>query len=137
MLLINGNGSKWAGSSEDPIEKLYEMLELHPLDRVFERYGNFIQVAPRVCLSLTRDPMTGIQTAVEGGLMYSENPHTQRFQGNFLTISHGFCIDTDEPGVIDKLTRMIRGNQQRADYLSQKAPEPRPVERVLVLEGVR
>lgn len=137
MLLINGNGSKWAGSPADPIEKLYEMLELHALDRVFERFGNFIQVAPRVCLSLTRDFQTGIQTAVEGGLMYPENPLTQRFQGNFLLVSHGFSIDTDEPEVIDKLTRLIRANQKRPDYLSQKEPEPRPVERVVILEEVR
>lgn len=100
---INSNGSKWAGQAPDTIDRLLKVLASHPLDRVFEMYGNFI---------------------------YPVNEMT-RFWGNFLTMSHIFSIDTDEPDIIERLTAAIRKNQQRQDYLSQHDPVKVQAERKL------
>ncbi len=97
---IISNGSKWAvdtrynGDTSDPIDDLLEVLASTPLDRRFEKLGNFIE------------PFKDLT----------------RFWGNFFIVSHVFDIDTNEPEVIEKLTAAIRENQQRADYLSQQAP---------------
>ena len=91
---IISNGSKWAGEAPDIIDDLLEVLASQPLDRRFEMSGNFIE------------PFNG----------------ETRFWGNFLTVSHVFNIDTDEPDVIKRLTAAIRENQQRPDYLAQSAP---------------
>ena len=88
---IISNGSKWLGEPPDPIEKLLEVLASHPLNRVFERCGNFI------------GPSAG----------------GTRFWGNFEGLSHVFDIETDDPDVIGRLTAAIRENQRRPDYLSQ------------------
>lgn len=97
---IHSNGSKWAGEAPDTLADLLKVLASHPLDRNFEQYGNFIYAGDPAILS-----------------------GTTRFWGNFFTISHVFNIDTDEPEVIDALTRAIRANQQRQDYLAQPDPE--------------
>lgn len=91
---IYSNGSKWAGEAPDTIDALLKVLTSAPLHRDFD--GNFIY------------PL-------------EDMPGTTRFWGNFETVSHVFCIDTDEPDVIKKLTAAIRKNQQRADYLNQQA----------------
>lgn len=101
---INSNGSKWYGQEPDTIEDLLQALEKYPLDRRFEAYGNFIMREPEM---VDGSRMTGLT----------------RFWGNFYTASHVFCIDTDEPEVIEKLTKAIRANQQRPDYLSQPVPK--------------
>ncbi len=38
---ITSNGSKWAGETPDTIDDLLKVLASDPLDRVFEKYGNF------------------------------------------------------------------------------------------------
>ncbi len=91
---ITANGSKWAFAAPDTINDLLKVMASGPLDRSFEAYGNFI---------------------------YPGFEATQ-FMGNFLTVSHVFNIETDEPDVIEKLTAAIRENQQRPDYLAQPDP---------------
>jgi len=98
MTNIISNGSKWAGESPDTIDTLCEVLQAEPLNRIFEPFGNFI---------------------IHDAIMV-------RFWGNFLNLSHVFSIDTDEPALIERLTGLIRANQQRPDYRSQ--PKPKTVQ---------
>ncbi len=100
MINIISNGSKWAGDLPDTLDQLCEVLQSNPLDRTFEDYGNFI-IAPTV-----------------------EHDAVVRFWGNFFNLSHVFSVDTDEPEIIERLTGLIRANQQRADYISQHKPIP-------------
>ena len=108
--IINSNGSKWYGDEQDSIETLIEVLGKHPLDRGFEAYGNFIAVDPP--------------------LIKGDNMRGTNFFGNFLTVSHVFNIDTDDPEVIRKLTAAIRENQKRPDYREQEKPKRREYSRV-------
>ncbi len=98
MTTITSNGSKWAGESPDTVDELCAVLQSHTLDRIFEGYGNFV-------IADAGEPL--------------------RFWGNFFDVSHVFSIDTDEPAVIERLTALIRANQQTAAYLSQDSPEQR------------
>lgn len=88
-----------------PIEALLERLATHPLDRTFEAFGNFVQLDP---VNGRGEPMTG--------------PGGAAFFGNFLTYSHVFRLDTDDPDLIARLTAAIHANQQRPDYLDQSPP---------------
>lgn len=99
MIKVIANGSKFLGQEPDTIEKLLEVLKEHPLNRTFEKYGDFIS----------------------SNFLKPKPPGTVSIHGNFHTISHAFCIITDEPELIEKLTLAIRENQQRPDYLSQSA----------------
>src|SRR6478752_3387658 len=44
-VLIEGNGSKWAGEKEDPLGMLLDRLERYTLDPRFEDYGGFASMA--------------------------------------------------------------------------------------------
>ena len=107
MLKILSNGSRWAGEEPDSIENLLEVLRVHPLDRSFEHFGNFVDTSPQWGPDGTSPSP------------YPDNPGVADFFGNFYHLSHGFNIHTDEPEVIALLTKAIRANQERADYLSQ------------------
>lgn len=100
---IISNGSKWYGEEPDTVEVLLDVLENHPLDRVFESYGNF---AYRAKNKHDREIMG----------------NSTRFFGNFLTISHVFNIQTNDNDLITKLCKAIRKNKRRPDYLSQPKP---------------
>jgi hypothetical protein len=100
--IIVSTGSKWLGEAPDSIETLLAVLAHEPLDYRFEPYGNFIAplnertlVHPHRCPELL-------------GLT--------EFSGNFMTVSHVFCIRTDDPALIATLTAAIRHNQEREDY---------------------
>lgn len=101
---IQSNGSKWMGEEPDSIETLLALLETEPLDRTFEPecYGNFITVDPV--------NMRGEKLLPPGGVS---------FFGNFFNVSHVFSIDTTDAVLIERLTKAIRSNQQRPDYLAQ------------------
>jgi hypothetical protein len=96
--IINSNG----GGRTLPIEALFDRLASDPLDRTFERYGNFVSLDPE---------------GFDGKAAFV--PGTVHFFGNFQTYSHVFSITTDEAALADRLTAAIRENQQRADYLAQ------------------
>lgn len=92
--LIVANGSKWAGEAMGSVEDLLRLLATEPLDHTFEHYGNFI-------MPLTRHPdLIGLT----------------EFWGNFARVSHVFCVRTDDPELIGRLTAAIRANQARDDY---------------------
>jgi hypothetical protein len=90
---IHSNGSKWAGESPDSIDKLLQVLADYPLDRRFEQYGDFAE----------RCDTTG----------------ATQFFGNFLTVSHVFRIDSDDPQIVGPLIDAIATNKQRPDYVCQ------------------
>ena len=110
MLNIKSNGSKWAGQEPDSIDELLEVLEIHPLDRTFEKYGNFIDKSPRW------------GRYGKGPNPYPDNPGVVIFFGNFYGLSHVFNIHTDEAEVIDRLAKTIRKNRRRTDYTGQSKP---------------
>ena len=116
---IESNGSKWGGEAPDPIERLLERLQTETLDPMFEEYGNFVhpaRKAHRECSERTgwKDVYT------DAGPIYPDHPNAVRFWGNFLTYSHVFSIDTDDPALIEKLTAAIRANQATPIYLAAK-----------------
>jgi hypothetical protein len=118
MLKINGNGSKWAGDPPDSLEMLFARLAQHMLDPRLEDV--FISPA-RVGVDAGRDPATGQRMYVDGDPIYPDAPNAVRFCGNFLEVSAGFSIDTDDPELIERLTAAIGANQARPDYLAMKA----------------
>lgn len=113
--VINSNGSRWYGQEPATVEELIEVLGQEPLDRTFERFGGFISDISTV--EAWGRPVVPEQFRTE--------PHTIRFFGNFLKLSHVFNIDTNDPDVIDRLTKAIQANQQRPDYLSQEGRSPK------------
>jgi hypothetical protein len=90
---IRSNG----GGNPQPIEALFARLESDTLDRTFEAYGNFIE-------------------------RIAAFPEVVCFWGNFLTYSHVFSVDTDEPELVERLTAAIRANQQTPAYRHQPPP---------------
>ncbi len=113
FIYISSNGSRWAGEDPGDVDELLKMLATHPLDRSFEKYGDFI----------TENPCQGVRS--EDGTDWVDGPRffeaeTTSFSGNFLTYSHVFNIYTNHPETIEALTKAIRANQERADYKAQK-----------------
>jgi hypothetical protein len=104
---IQSNGSKWAGDEPDSIDQLFEVLASHVLDRRFECPLGHAFIS--VCQASERWAIPG----------------TTRFHGNFLTLSHVFSIDTDEPELVARLTAAIEANMARPDYLEQASYEAR------------
>ena len=90
---ILSNGGKYAGQEPDTIEQLIDVLANHPLDRTFEKYGNFVYL--------------------------SEDGKWNAF-GNFLRLSHVFRIEADTREELGELEAAIRVNQQRPDYMEQQ-----------------
>jgi hypothetical protein len=107
MLDIKNIGSKWAGEAPDTIDDLLKMLREQPLDRSFEAYGNFCH-----------------KPVWDGVNPYPDiNPaRLWSFFGNFLSVSYGFTIYTDDSEIVQRLQKAIWNNQRRPDYLSQEAP---------------
>ena len=101
MTTIIHNGSHWAGEEPDTLDELCAVLASEPLNRDFEAFGNF-----------ALHPVEYTDGRVDSSIT--------RFWGNFANVSHVFNIDSDDPAVIERLTKAIRENQQRADYLSQE-----------------
>lgn len=97
---IASNGSRWYGEEVGPVDQLLAALAEHPLARRFEVYGNFI--------------------------FPHEEAGRVEFWGNFYAISHVFHVITRDASLIERLTKAIRANQERPDYLAQPLPEPLP-----------
>lgn len=103
---VISNGSRWAGQPPADIAELLGVLAEHPLSA---QYAPFIHVSE-----------------IGGG--------STRFFGNFVTISHVFNIDTNDPKTIASLTEAIQTNQQRPDYrpLPEKAADDTEAEVALL-----
>lgn len=106
FLYIMGNGSKWAGEEEDNLDTLLLMLSNHRLDMEL----TYINANP--CTAIDNPGWTwanDVPRWIDGPRMYACEG-VVRFVGNFLTYSHGFSIDTNDPDTIATLTRAIELN---------------------------
>jgi hypothetical protein len=90
---IQYNGSHWAGEKPDTLDVLLRALAEETLNPLFEEYGNFV---------------------------FRENDGMIQCWGNFLTVSHVFCIDGTEEEMAP-LIGAIRFNQSTHQYLAAKA----------------
>lgn len=113
-IISNGSGSIY------PIEALVERLQTEPLDRKFERFGNFFYAAA--------SPSKGFGKQTPG---FDGTPDTPpagevHFFGNFLHTSHVFNIRTTDRQLMRQLSKLIRANQKRPDYLVQAKPTRTP-----------
>lgn len=103
--VIISNGSKWAGEQPDSIDKLIEVLESEHVieERFFKPFENghgedrtYHQFCP-------------INKSEKGeGWM--------KFFGNFENLSHVFEIETNDPEVVENLTKAIKNNKGWKDY---------------------
>lgn len=100
------------------IDALLERLSSATLCPTFERYGNLIQ-HPLYHSKPGDKPGEWVDDTDRP--MYPDHPGTHRFFGNFFDYSHVFNIDTDEPELIEALTKAIRANQATAAYADAKA----------------
>lgn len=114
MLKIISNGSKWYGQKPNTIEKLIEVLKNHPLDPVYEQYGNFINNNPKCLKKEAAEKYQGCT----------------KINGNFAKYSHAFDIITDEPEIINQLAEAIKQNinseaysKLRKEYYNRKEKE--------------
>lgn len=117
FVYIQHNGSHFAGTPPDDVSVLLDVLGREPLDPCFEKYGNF----------WTCDPCEGVRNPrwsytypnepqfIDGPRIFKADG-VYSFFGNFLNLSHGFGIYTNDPDTIQQLTAAIRMNQQRPDY---------------------
>lgn len=110
-ILIEHNGSKWAGDSEDPLPVLFARLENYALDPRFEDCGNFASIAHSAkrhrCYN---DEGQYIDYYEDTGPIYDDAPYAVSFFGNFYELSAGFSIVTDDPEVVEVLLEAIREN---------------------------
>lgn len=104
--IILSNGHYRTDDIEAGLEKLLELLAYQPLNRAFEKFGGFIEHDAR---GLRGQWLEGVENAVN-------------FFGGFLNRSHIFCIVTNEPDMVKRLTDAISTNRQRPDYLRQPPP---------------
>lgn len=95
-LRVRNIGSHMAGEKSNTIPDLMKMLQQHPLNPLFEDYGNF-------CYKL--DPTD----AKRIGCLY-------HLFGNFYDYSFGFDISADTKADTLKLCCAIRENQRQPDY---------------------
>lgn len=62
------------------------------------------------------DAKTGRLNYVATRPVHSEHPNAVRYCGSFLSYSYGFCLDTDDPALIEFLDGLIAANMQRPAY---------------------
>ena len=103
---IHSNGSKWAGQEPDDIEKLVEVLEKHTIEKKF--FGPFI---------VRERKGEEVVDVVHYHCPIKLDGDNARFFGNFEDLSHVFRIDTNDPEVIDKLTKAIKSNEGWKKYI--------------------
>lgn len=107
--IILSNGHHRADSTEAALDTLLDVLAHHPLDRLFEQHGDFVE---RDARNLRGEWLEGVENAVS-------------FFGNFSGLSHVFSIVSNDAGVVDRLASAIAQNRQRPDYLRQPPPYDR------------
>ena len=106
--LIQSNGSKWAGEDPDTIEELLRVLKVEPLDKTFEKYGDFFSRVHR-------------EDFIHPDLNFAKEwDGSMHFFGNFRLYSHVFNIHTFDQAIIVSLISAIEDNKQREDYKNQE-----------------
>jgi len=106
--LIESNGSKWAGESPNPIEKLYANLQKYTLNPIYE--------------DMLIDKLSDIDEGLnDNGWLNGKRPEkyqgfTYDFSGNFYRLSANFKVVTCDPVVISTLIDLIKRNTATNDY---------------------
>jgi hypothetical protein len=100
QILVVSNGSQPNGGEPATVGELLELLKEHPLDPMFEDYGNFANDCP---ISYKTD-----KPLLPAGWW--------SFWGNFQTISHVFKIVTNDAQAIQDLRQAILANQASPGY---------------------
>lgn len=99
---IHSNGSKWYGQEPDSIKKLIEVLKANTIEESFFTHfkhdGKQYQHCP-------------IDNSING-----ENVI---FFGNFEEVSHVFRITTNDPQIIEKLSKAIKENKGWKKYYAK------------------
>lgn len=104
--IVLNNGHLRTETTQAAIDALIEILRDHPLNRLFERHGNFVE---RDARNLRGEWLEGIENAVS-------------FFGNFFDRSHVFNIVSNDAYHVERLCDAIAANRLRADYLRQPPP---------------
>lgn len=91
---IDHNGSKWAGEAPDSIDVLVRVLSEHTLQAHWDG------------AALIRD-------AFPSGVPDCYARFTHHFCGNFVEVSHGFSIYSNDPDVIALLLGAVAANVAR------------------------
>lgn len=115
MLIIESNGSKWAGEEPEGIDYLLATLAETPLNPEF---GEHIALAHRWTSSWND---AGERVYQDTGPLYPEHPDAVCFTGNFWRKSSVFQIYTDDPELVAKLTAAILANQASEAYQAARA----------------
>lgn len=96
--IIHSNGSKWAGQEPDTIDQLIYVLKSHTIE---ERFFH----------SFSRPTNKGLKWYQLCPVNEMDYGDATMFFGNFETISHVFRIESNDPVVIEKLTKAIKNNK--------------------------
>ncbi len=111
---VISNGSGYVA----PLAVLFERLAVHTLDPSFELHGNFVGpchgAAPAGYDHSAQPPRL---QWLDTGPLYPEHPQALQFWGNFLDVSHVFCVHTDDPETVKALSAAIRANQATPAYV--------------------
>lgn len=91
MIKIEHNGSKFAGQAPDPIEKLFERLEKYTLSPSLVPFMS--DAAP------------------------DSGPGCMRFFGNFVEVSGGFSVVTDDEEMMKRFVIAIGSNMHTARFV--------------------
>lgn len=118
MIRIESNGSRWNGEPPAAIDELLAVMASTPLcpsfvdladqpgDRPFEGAARVARQNP----DWTPHSPRNVSRWLDGDPIYPESPDARRFFGNFAEVSHVFCIDTDEPELLERLRTAIADN---------------------------
>lgn len=85
--IVLSNGHLRTETADAAIDALIEILRDHPLNRLFEKYGDFVE---RDARNLRGEWLEGVENAVS-------------FFGNFFDRSHIFSIVSNDPDHVDRL----------------------------------
>lgn len=131
MIHIESNGSRWAGEKPVTIDDLLAVMAREPLCPSFLHpsiqdagelpYEGAARKAVRNPKWLPYAPNKGDNPEfIDGEPIHPEAPEARRFFGNFANVSHVFCIDTDEPEVIERLRAAIAANMATPEFQAER-----------------
>lgn len=110
------------GTDDRSLEGLFHMLDEHPLNRIFEEYGDYLE--PPVYADWSR-VMDWATDGSDGEFMFS---------GNFATYSCTFSLTTNDPDLLARIRAAVEANRARPDFQAQ---QPRPMSLSLLADYLR
>lgn len=126
MIHIESNGSRWGSSPPATLDELLEVMAREPLCPSFlglmdgpddTPYEGAARIAVRNP-DRSRAESSDVPAWIDGDPIHPGYPDARRFFGNFVEVSHAFCVDTDEPEVIERLRAAIAANIASEAFMS-------------------